>query len=254
MNFDIQVMLPGKNAEEDQQLIQAIVRLNDVTEYSVVNDLYANAWIDEELIAKELRDEDHTSSIKNGKYPYYIDIHALDQKSLKDYAREAGADYDQLIIADELSAIVIDTISYQDYEARKFVETKAIEAEIGKSIELYHIDPETEEETYLNQLQIAALTEESPMGVSSTGLGGLTVIVSDQVMGKLAGKGISADTRIVLKSADPLATQQQIEEMQVSRLHIFNAYQLRQQNEQSTISIYLWLYCADCGNFSGQYF
>jgi putative ABC transport system permease protein len=241
INFDIQVTLPGENAAEDQQLIKTITGLHDVTEYSVVNDLSVNAWIDEELIAEELR-EYSSEVVKNGKYPYYINVHALDQKSLQDYAREVGADYTQLRNADKLSGIVIDTISYRDYEAKKFVETKAINTAIGQNIELYHIDPETGEETHLDKLRIAFLTEKSPMGVSPSGLGGLTVIVSEQVMGELVGNGRSADTKIVMKSADPLKTQHQIEEMQESNFYIFNVYQIRQANEQIMLLLSVFTY------------
>lgn len=239
--FDIQITLLGENAEEDQQLIQVITGLSDVTEYSVVNDLTVNAWMEKNLIAKELREE-NTDMIENDKYPYYINICALDQKSLQDYAREVGADYNQLRNSDEVSGIAIDTISYRDYEAGKFVETKAIYTEIGQSIELYDTNPETEKETYLNKLQIAASTDKIPMGVSPVGLGGLTVIVSEQVMGELVGNGRSADTRLLLKSADPLATQHQIEEMQERDFYIYNVYQLRQENEQLMLLLSVFTY------------
>lgn len=241
VNFDIQIQLPGENLAEDKHLIGAITGLDDVSEYSIVKELTANSWIEEELVPKELR-EKNESIISNGKYPYYIVIHSLDNESLREYAREAGADYHQLTDTDKLSGIVIDTISYQDYDARKFVETQAINTEIGQRLELYHTDQETHEEVYLNQLQIAALTDKMPMGVFSAGPGGLTVIVSEPGMEELLGQGRIADTRLLLKSADPLTTQHQIENMHQSNLNIFNVYQMRQQEEQIMLLMSVFTY------------
>lgn len=72
------------------------------------------------------------------------------------------------------------------------------------------------------------------MGVFTAGPGGLSVIVSEQVMNELVGDGKADDisTRLLLNSTDPLTTQHQIEDMHESSLNIFNVYQMRQQEEQ----------------------
>lgn len=242
INFDIQVQLPGENTGDDQQLVQALTGLNGITKYAVVKDLIANSRIDAELVPKEVREK--LGSSINEKYPYYIEIHALDEESLRDYAQEVGVDYEQLGNTDKISGIVIDTISYQDYEARKFMETKAINTEVGQDIELYYTDPETQDETNLGSLQIAALTDKIPMGVFSTGPGGLSVIVSEQVMDQLIADSRIGDinTRLLLNSTDPLATQRQIESIHESDLSIFNVYQMRQQEEQIMMLMSVFTY------------
>jgi putative ABC transport system permease protein len=244
VNFDIQVILPGENPETDEELVQSIAGLNNVTEYSIVKDLTLHSRIDEKFIAKELQEQvrEDNQMLENGKYSYYIDIHALDEKSLKGYTEMIGADYDQLRTSHELSGIVIDKISYQDYDARKYIETKAIQAEIGQKIELCRIDRDSSQETYLNELQVAALTDQTPMGVFPAGLGGLTVIVSEQVLDELAAQGLIADTRLLLKSTDPMATQHQIEELSESNLNVYNVYQARQQEEQIMLLISVFTY------------
>jgi putative ABC transport system permease protein len=240
INFDIQVTLSGENATEDQQLIQAIRGLNHVSKYSIVKELTLNSWIDKGLVPQNLRE--NQSMNRNGKYPFHIVIHSLDKESLQEYAREVGADYHQLTDTDKFSGIVIDTISYQDYEARKFVETKAINAEIGQDLELYHTDQDTQNETYLNQLQIAALTDKVPMGVFSDRPYVLTVIVSEQVFEALPSNRVIGDHRLVLKSDDPLTTQHQIENMHESSLNIFNVYQMREQEEQIMLLMSVFTY------------
>ena len=243
INFDIQVLLPGENAAQDQELIQAITGLYDVSEYSIVKEITEISWMDEKLVPKELR-EKNENIIKNGKHHYYININALDKESLQDYAKAVGVNNEQLINTEKLSGIVIDTISYQDYEAKKFVETKAINTEIGQDIELYSTDNETQEEIYLNQLEIAALTDKIPMGVFSFGPGGLNVIVSDQVMAELVGdvKIGEIRTQLLLNSADPLSTQHQIQNLHQNNLNVFNVYQMRQQEEQIMLLMSVFIY------------
>jgi putative ABC transport system permease protein len=85
INFDIQVTIPEDKVPDAQQLIKTIAGLKHVTEYSVVKGFTANSWINQELIPQELK-EKIESSIKDEKYSYYIDIYALDEKSLRNYA------------------------------------------------------------------------------------------------------------------------------------------------------------------------
>lgn len=244
IDFDIQVFIEGEYTKSDEQLIKSITSLDDVTEFSVLKELRKTSWLNEELIAKELQQQvkQDQSMLKNGKYPYHISIHALDDSSLQAYAREVGADYQQLQDSDSLAAIVIDTISYQDRAAGKYVETKAINAQIGQHIELFDADEKTEEGTYLNKLEIVTLTSQTPMGVFPAGVGGLNIIVSEQVMDKLlGGKGI-ADTKVLLKSNDPIATQHEIEDMKGNITHIYNVYQGRQREEQTILLMSVFTY------------
>ena len=67
-------------------------------------------------------------------------------------------------------------------ETGKYVETKAINMKVGQSLELFQRDWETEEDMLLNNVEIAALTDQFPMGIIPAGVGGLNIIVSEQVM------------------------------------------------------------------------
>ena len=40
----------------DDRLVQSIASLSDVSEYSVIHELYRNAWIEEASIADELQE------------------------------------------------------------------------------------------------------------------------------------------------------------------------------------------------------
>src|SRR5690606_32103047 len=135
------------------------------------------------------------------KYPYFIQLEALDEPSLRAYAKVSGTDYEQLINREHLAGIVVDTIPYEDVQAGKYVETKTIHTKVGQSINLHHSDWETNRETSLKSMEIAALTDQLPMGTYSAGIGGLNIITSEQVMDQLTAniEDIDVQTRLYLK-------------------------------------------------------
>ncbi|MFX3631281.1 MAG: FtsX-like permease family protein [Candidatus Pristimantibacillus sp.] len=249
INYDIQVTLGDEKSAD--QVKNSIAALEDVTEFSALKALDLNAWVNEDVIADELRksDKDGDSLYKDGKYKYYISVSVLNDQSLKAYAAKAGADYQSLIDPNHLRAIVVDTINYEDEAAGKYAETKAIYAKVGDSLDLLQFDWDTEIETPLNQVEIAALTDQVPMGVYSTGLGGLNIIISEEALDRLfpntvtiSPNNMNTQTRIYLKSADPMATQQQIEEMKESNIYIHNMYQIRQQDGQMILLMSVFTY------------
>lgn len=241
ISYDIQVSMDGKITENEERLLKSVAALEDVTEASEIKEIDVESWISKASIADELQNKDN---LTNGKYPYFINIHALDEQNLKAYAKAAGADYDQLTDREHIAGIVIDTIPYQDMKDGKYVETKAIHTEVGQSIDLVYTKPGTGKEEDLNKVKIAALTDQFPMGISSTGVGGLTIIVSEQVMDQLINDHPISEvqSRLYLRSKDPMKTQQEIEEIKVGDMFVYNVFQSRQQEEQMIILMSVFTY------------
>ncbi|MBT2712898.1 FtsX-like permease family protein [Pseudomonas sp. ISL-88] len=246
VNYDIQVSNNYKKI--DGQSIQTIASLNDVTEYSTINELDVNAWIEEASIANELKEmvKKDKSRLKNGKYPYNIRVNALDDSNLKAYAKAVGADYKQLTDPKHLAVIVIDTIHYKDMDTEKYVETKAIHTKAGQSIDLTYTDTDgdAEKEINLKKVKIAALTDQYPMGIMTEWAGGLNIISSKQVMDQLIYDKVKGEIQryLFLKSSDPMKTQQEIEEMKDDNLYVQNIYQYRKQNEQMIMLMSVFSY------------
>lgn len=248
VNYDMQVSFSSQNRISgiDEQLIQSITALKDVTEFSMMKEASAYSWIDEAFIADELRDSAklNNNMLKDGKFSYVILIHSLNEESLQAYAKEVGMDYKKLMDPDHLAAIVIDTISYQDKQIKKYVETNVIHTKIGQSFDFYAVDRDTEKEIPLSTIEVAALTDKIPMGVRPNGLGVLDIVVSEQVMDKLLEKKAYGEirTNLFLKSKDPLATQQQIEEMKERSIYVHNVYKNRKQEEQMIMLMSVFTY------------
>lgn len=244
VNFDISVALGSEDSIATEQYIRSIISLADVQEHSVVTQLTTFTWLDEKIIAPELREQvkADSSMLEKGEYPYYLDIYALDDESLREYATQVGVDFAQLDQSPELAGIMVDTAIYEDKAANKIVETKAIEAKIGQTIALYRDSRETKDD-YLRKIKISALTDQLPMGVFPAGVGGLNIIVSEQVMNKLTEQQVDTETTLFLRTTDPLETQHQIEELIGSdHLYVYNVYQQRQKEEQMILLMSVFTY------------
>src|SRR5690606_2933404 len=116
--------------------------------------------------------------LQDGKFPYYVNLYGLDKQSLQAYAASIGVDAAQLLDPESLSAIVIETVPYQDDVAGKYVEMQTIHTKVGASIPLHGMDWDTEQEIELGAVKVAALTDQLPIGVFPAGLGGVDLIVS----------------------------------------------------------------------------
>ncbi|MGE7610645.1 ABC transporter permease [Paenibacillus sp. NPDC101420] len=246
LNYDIQVYMGTEDTQKVARLTKSISALPNITEYNVVRELSLSSWIDEKDMAKELQEivEKDSSILKNGKYPYYIQIHALNEQSLRTYAESVGVSYEQLTDLNQMSAIVNDTVTFEDENAKKIIETKALHSEIGQKLDLIYTDWNTEKETKLPPVEIVALTDKRPMGVHSAQVGGLNIIVSDQVFDQLTNDTMSNDiqSRLNLNSSDPLATQQAIEEMKERNVYVQNVFQNRQNSEQMIMLMSIFTY------------
>jgi putative ABC transport system permease protein len=245
VNYDMEVSY-GDGKRIDDRLVQSIASLDNVTEYNVIHALYRNAWVDEALIADELREKvkQDRSLLRNGKYAYDIIIHALDDSSLQAYAKAVGADYEQLTNPDQPAAIVLDTIHYKEMATGKYVQAKAIYTQVGESIEFAKSDKETGEKTKGNKVTVAALTDQAPMGMNTPEIGWLNIVVSERVMNRLADAEELAhvQTFLHLKSTEPLKTQQEIEELHETNLHVYNLYQSRKSKEQRILLMSVFSY------------
>jgi putative ABC transport system permease protein len=242
INYDIQVLGNSGNRET----LESLTKLKHVTESSFIERLDLNTWIDQSDITKKLQEnvKKDKSILKDGKYPYSVVLHGLDEQNFAAYAKKVGADVEKLQNPEHPSAIVIDKISYQDYETGKFIEAKTIHTELGKVLDLYSMNYETGEEKFFNKVEIGALTEEVPMGVNTAGPGRIDVIVSEETMHQLANEKEEVEVQpyLYMNSSDPMATQEAIEDVKQSDMHVYNVYQRKQEEEQLIMLMSVFTY------------
>ncbi len=238
INFDIQVWGSGA----DEQDLEPYTRLKNVTNSTMIKELNLSSYVDQADIPEGL--EDMVQKDENGRYQNYIVLHALDEQSFQAYAKKVGVDAEKFEDSENPTGIVIETISYMDQETGQFKESKSINTETGESIDLYKMNYETEEETFLNKVEVGALTDEVPMGVSTASAGGVDVIVSEETVNQLIDKDLQEDvqTYLYLNSSDPMATQEAIEGEEGTNLNVYNVVQSRQRDQQMILFISVFTY------------
>ncbi|WP_411680125.1 ABC transporter permease [Clostridium thailandense] len=243
INFDINVLITGKNTEEKNNTVKKINSLDNIKELNQVNTFDAKAWINENSIADYLKDDDK-SIMKNGAYPYSINVNALDNEALKIYAKEVGVDFNLLKDTNKISAIVIDTVKYKDIQTKKYVQTKAVKVNKGEKLDLLYHSFEPEKDEPLTQVGIAAVTDKLPTGVFSEEANPqFNIIVSREVFDKIiGGRGNiveSTDTSLFIKSNDPVTLQRDIETIRdaggENRMSIENVFMSRQRENQMIV-------------------
>ncbi|KGE17111.1 ABC transporter permease [Paenibacillus wynnii] len=246
LSYDIQVIFRGEKSELLSQHLKHIASLKEVTKYSQVKELIVNSWIDKNSTTEDFKVmvNDESSMFKNGNYLYQINVHALEKQDLKAYAEIVGADYKMLEDTTNLSAIVIDTVTRQRSEDGKYIETKAVLTKAGRNLDLMYIDWEKKEETQLNKVNIAALTDVFPMGVTTAGIGELDIVVSNAVLDKLVVKQmiVGPETYLYLNSKDPMNTQQEIEKLKSENIIVNNVYKYNQRQEQTIMLMSVFTY------------
>ncbi|MEH7238687.1 FtsX-like permease family protein [Bacillus sp. JJ1562] len=244
MSFDILVY----GSQFDKEDLQPLTKLDFVTESSIVQTVNLNTWVDEEQLPSELQKQviENPDMLQDGQYRYYIALHGLDNDSFKKYAEKVGADTTKFEKVDQPTAIIIDTISYKDFESGKFVETKSIETKVGNSLDLYNMDFEDEEQISLGNIKIGALTDQFPMGVYTTGIGGLDIVVSEDVLKDVISGNERAkkeiETYLFMNSSDPLKTQDKLDKMKQSSMYVYNVYQSKQGQEQLMLLMSIFAY------------
>ncbi|WP_407269774.1 ABC transporter permease [Radiobacillus sp. PE A8.2] len=247
IDYDIQVGAEGNGSTNMEELTK-FAQLDHITEYNLVKKGEAYAWIDQEAAGEEwvniIQAEDNTEAQKDSSIKYSLYINALDEASLAAYANSVGVDVAKLQDPEQPRAIVIDTIEYEDYETKKLVNTKAIHAKVGQSLDVFAENWETEEHLEMEDVEVAGITDDYPVGITSPGLGGIIIIVSEQVMDHIYPESIKANlgTYGYFKSSDPIKTQEQLEETMDSNYFAYNVYQARQQEEQILLLMSVFTY------------
>lgn len=246
LQYDIRI---HSNQLDKNQLLE-YTALDHITNSTVVVTAEYEAFIDMEDLPAILKKQiqENQIELEDGKYPYYVTVHGLDQNSFNEYAEQIGVDVaDFTAESDTPTAIVINKITYQDAATGKFVETNSIETNVGNQIELFtflygDIEDEQPARDYVNSVKIGALTDLVPMGISTAFLGGLSIIVPDAAMNQLANSNVGVYPYVYLVSSDPIATQEAIEERNDTDLYVYNVYQRRQQDGQLIMLMSVFTY------------
>nr|WP_239534183.1 ABC transporter permease [Thalassobacillus pellis] len=242
INFDIRVAGSSQMGSSD---FDPFTNLRNVTDSIIIQQLDLNTFVESELIADPLKEvvKQDESVLENGKYPYYVVLHALDKKSFQRYSKKAGADMENLKNGEHPGVILIGEISYQDVQSGKFHEINPIHTTTGKVLDLFYMNPETEKRKLINKVEISAITDVVPMGVNTAGLGGMDLIVSTEMIDEIITEPVGQKrTTLYMESSDPMSTQRALEDVKKSGMYVYNVHQERQKDEQAVMLLSIFAY------------
>lgn len=244
LNYDIQIYSNSLEKED----FSVYKNLEHVTESIFMKETSFETLIGIDELPDQLktRVQEDSSLLQDGKYSYYVELHALDEESFNQYAEEVGVDAKEFYEEDTPKAIVIENITYEDGASGKKIETKSIESEVGNSINLFAFDYEDEAEEPKKELvksvEIGSLTDKVPMGIHTASLGGLNVIVPEATLDEMKIDQEYTSSYVYLNSSDPIATQTEIEELKDTSINVYNIHQQRQQEEQMLLLMSVFIY------------
>lgn len=242
LNFDIQIY----SSSLEKEKLAAFTKLPIVTESIIVKSTNFETFLPTEELPELLQSviQENPEFLEDGKYKYYVDLHALDEESFNAYAKEVGVNPNDFNASQTPKAIVIEEMTYEDVASGKFIETNSIVTEVGKTIDLlpFGVETDREKKERVTTVEIAALTDKIPMGVQPTSLGGVNVIVSEAIFDGWFVPEDSISLYAYLNSEDPMATQREIEELNDMSISVFNVHQQRIQEEQMVLLMSVFTY------------
>lgn len=240
VSYDLEI--GTDDSESLNELKEIIQGSEDVTDILTQREMNVSIYLDESEVAPELLESDGLQLTESGEYIYYGKISSLDKGSLEEYVSEAKipSNWDDR----PMSAIVIDTITYEDQMQSKYVQTKSILTKVNDSLNIKENNWETEETYDLPPLTVTALTEEIPMGNYFPYLGSLDIFVSDKTFDTILSESeLKEETyTMYVKSNDPMATEKKLSSDTEVSYYINNLYDYRVQGEQMIAVISVFTY------------
>jgi len=241
-NFDISISA-GTNVTKEELL--TFTEVPSITESNLIHQYSMSAYFSTDKVSnynQELISAD-SSELVQGKYGYSVNIMAVSEERFRGYAKEARIDSKDYLDPNQPKGIVLGNISYYDEMAKKFVEEKVLNAEVGDSIDLYQYNEETEAEELFKSIEIGAFTNQDMLGLNPDQFRTVTVVMSDKVVDTLfKDENIEGDLYLYLNSDDPIQAQKEIDELKISNIYVYNLMQERQEAEQTILLISIFTY------------
>src|SRR5699024_11767682 len=113
----------------------------------------------------------------------------------------------------------------------------------NEQLELFYYDWDTDEELYVDNVEIAALTDKRPIGVDLSYVGNVHVIISQDVFDELNQRNdIEIYPQLVLTTSDPVVAQEKLEQVVPTQLYIESLHQQRQEENNLILLMSVFTY------------
>ncbi|WP_027398210.1 FtsX-like permease family protein [Anaerovorax odorimutans] len=237
INFDMMVSIRSESKNLDQ-ITSAILNMDQVSKGADTSKFFS-------------------MSPQGSQNPSYY-IYALDDIYLRDYSKEIGVNYKDLMDTEKMNAIVIQPVTYRDMGAGKVISKNIIEGVEGDKFDVYYYDNNEEEKT-IGSLYMEYFTDKLPIGVQTASEGATGhLIVSKGVFNKLflqnqnfnEEKNIQLQRQLYLNSDNTALLQENIESLtqksvnnlKYGELYVYNVYQQKNNEDQVMLLLGIFVY------------
>ncbi|MED3795426.1 ABC transporter permease [Niallia alba] len=242
IDYDIAVSA-GSNSTEEELL--PLANAPSITQSNLIKNIYVTTFLAKDVLSENNKKsvEKDKTMLDDGKMSFNVNFFVLSDSSFKDYAKAAGFNSNEYLNSDVPKGIVLETASYFDPYAEKFIEEKVLDAKPGDSIDLYVYREDSGKEEFFNKIQIGLFTDETLMGISSNNYRTITMIISNEVAEKLfEDETINMDYNLYLNSDNPEKAQEELEDLKTGSMYIYNVEMDRKQSEQMIIIMSVFMY------------
>jgi putative ABC transport system permease protein len=183
ISYDLSVVIYDASAEQQKGFYKRVTALEDVERYAVVREVLGESWLARSqfspYIQKNCIDKKLFPVNEDGRYQCVFHITALGDKDFKTYAEENGLDWADFQDTQDLKGILIKKNITQD---AKFTEYNPLQIKAGEKLPLaglQYYGKETDAAGFT--MEVGAVTDSLPLGVSPADIGSVKMIVSEEV-------------------------------------------------------------------------
>ncbi|WP_099303776.1 ABC transporter permease [Bacillus sp. Marseille-P3800] len=241
--YDLSVY-SSEGTSDYEQLLNDEDVMDSVRDTQIARELQLIGQPRVEQIPERMNEQFQELEATAESFTFNVRAIGLDEASYTDMIENAKQTGEQRL-PDHTPAIVVETIQYPDDEAGQYVETTAIDTEIGDTLSLEVYDWEKEEEVSIDSVEVVGLTDELPLNVGNLYLGDVVLIIEQKRLNQLlteTNEFEPDDGTLYLKSEHPNETEAAIDSIGNERLGIWNQYERVESDLQMVFVLSVFTY------------
>lgn len=179
--FDLSVLIDGISPEEQKEFFEQVIALNWVERYSLIRELQTESLLARNQLSPYIQENyiDKIPADEKGLYQYGFHITALGEPEFNRFIKENGLDPAVFQDSQNLKGILINKSILQDKGS--YTELEPLQLKAGDKLRLTDLQYNEETSPTTFSLEVVAVTDTHPLGVSTGNLGYSYIIVSEKV-------------------------------------------------------------------------
>lgn len=184
ITFDLSVLIDGISAEEQKEFFEQVIAFNGVERYALIRQIRTQSLLAWDQLSPYIQENyiDELSADEKGHYQYGFQITALGEQEFNRFAKGNGLDPAVFQDTQNFKGILVNKSILQD---GRYTEYEPLQLKAGDKLRLTDLQYNEETPPTTFSMEIGAVTDSYPLGVSTGNLGYSYIIVSEKVFDAL---------------------------------------------------------------------